>query len=334
MSTTLPLSLSCWDYDRTRRVMDGQIRPAGITLRTVTNPPEETFFDMLKWGMFDVAEMSLSSYVMSLFESPRPFVAIPVFPSRVFRHGAIYVRADSELTDPAQLQGKVVGIPEFQMTAAVWIRGILAEHYGLPLESVSYRTGGLHDAGRTEKVQLDLPDRLDVQPIPGDATLDEMLLSGELSAVYSARAPRSYDPESTSSNASRRLFADPEAEERAYFSRTGIFPIMHTLVIRREVYEENPWVARSLFNAFTQARDLAYEELAEVTALKGMLPWGVPQYEDVCRLMGPDFWSYGLEANRELLATFLRYSHEHGLSPRQLTPDDLFAPEACVPTLI
>ena len=334
MDTTLHLSLSCWDYDRTRRVLDGQVRPAGITLKALNHAPEETFFRMLRWREFDVAEMSLSSYVMTLFEDPAPFVAIPVFPSRAFRHGAIYVRGDSDIASPSDLRGRVVGIPEFQMTASVWIRGILADHYGVPAHEVSYRTGGLHDAGRTEKMRLDLPDRFDVRSIPADATLDRMLIAGEIDALYTARAPASFDPDVRTAAASRRLFDDPVAEERAYFARTGIFPIMHTLVVRREVYEANRWIARSLLDAFEEARDAAYAELSEVTALKGMLPWGVQMHEDVRRLMGEDFWAYGLEENRELLATFLRYSHEHGLSPRLLTPDDLFAPETHLATLI
>ncbi|GIH72405.1 substrate-binding domain-containing protein [Sphaerimonospora thailandensis] len=334
-ATPLVLSLACWDYDRTRRLLDGQVSVPGVTLQALIHPVEETFFRMLRWREFDISEMSLSSYVMSVFSDPKPFVAIPVFPSRAFRHGAIYVRGDSPLTQPNELVGATVGIPEYQMTASVWIRGILAEHYGVPVESISYRTGGLHDAGRTEKVRLQLPDHLDVRPAPEDRTLEQMLLAGELDALYSARAPRAFRPyDATGADSIRRLIKDPMREEQKFFEKTRIFPIMHTVVIKREVYEAHPWVARELFNAFCQARDLAYAELNEVTALKHMLPWGVQQAEEVRQLMGPDFWAYGLEPNRHVLETFLRYSYEQGLSPHVLQPEDLFAPETHANILI
>lgn len=330
----LELSIACWDYDRTRRVLDGEISARGIELHPLVLAPEETFFRMLSFGEFDVAEMSLSSYVMSLFAEEPPFIAIPIFPSRVFRHSAIYVRGDSEITDAAQLRGAVVGIPEYQMTASVWIRGILSDHHDVPASSVHYRTGGLHDAGRTEKLKLDLPEAFDVQPIKPDATLDGLLLSGEIDALYTARAPRSYVRDADDAAHSRRLFADPMAAEQAYFTASGIFPIMHTLVIRRDVYTKNPWIARSLQDAFTTAKNAAYAELSEVTALKHMHPWGAQMHEQSTDLMGSDLWPYGLAENRHTVETFLRYSHEQGLSPRRLAPEDLFAPEACSETLI
>lgn len=333
-ATPLALSLSCWDYDRTRRLLDGQIRVPGVTLHSLELPPEETFFRMLKWQEFDVAEMSLSSYVMSLFGDTPPFVAIPVFPSRAFRHGGIYVRGDSPLTDPAALAGTTVGIPEYQMTAAVWIRGILADRHGVPADSVAYRTGGLRDAGRVEKIRLRLPSEFDVRPIGGDRTLEAAVLEGELDALYSARAPLAFDPDSRSATSVRRLFADTVEVEQEYFAATQIFPIMHTVVIKRDVYEAHPWIARELFDAFVEARDAAYAELAEVTALKNMLPWGVQQYEQVRQLMGRDFWAYGLEPNAHVLKTFLRYSHEQGLSPRLLEPEEIFVPETHSTTLI
>jgi 4,5-dihydroxyphthalate decarboxylase len=333
-AAALTLSLSCWDYDRTRRLLDGQIRVPGITLHALTHAPEETFFRMLKWQEFDVAEMSLSSYVMTLFDESSPFVAIPVFPSRAFRHGGIYVRGDSPLTDPAALVGTTVGVPEYQMTASVWIRGILADRHGVPADSVAYRTGGLRDAGRSEKIQLRLPPAFDVRPIGAGRTLEAALLGGELDALYSARAPSAFHPEGHSANSVRRLFSDPMSAEQEYYEATRIFPIMHTVVIRRAVYEAHPWIARALFDAFVAARDAAYAELDEVTALKHMLPWGVQQHERVRQLMGNDFWAYGLEPNEHVLRTFLRYSHEQGLSPRAMEPEELFVPETHSSTLI
>lgn len=326
----LRLSFSCWDYDRVRAVQDGRIVPQGIDLTFLPNAPEETFFRMLKWREFDVAEMSLSSYVLSLFDDEPPFVAIPVFPSRVFRHGSIYLGPSTSASAPADLAGCTVGVPEYQITASVWIRGILAEHDGLPVDSVSYRTGGLHDAGRHEKVALDLPPNLDVRPIGPDETLDSLLVSGGIDALYSARAPRSFVP----GGPVRRLFPDPRTVEQAYFSATGVFPIMHTVVIRREVYEAHPWVARSLTDALATARDLVYPQLHEITALKSMLPWSVPEAESTVSLMGDDFWPYGIEPNWTTLETFLRYSHQQGLAKRLLTPEELFVPETHAATLI
>jgi 4,5-dihydroxyphthalate decarboxylase len=329
----LRLSLACWDYDRTRALQDGRVQADGIDLVPLVLPVEETFFRMLKYREFDVAEMSLSSYVLSTFGPTSPFVAIPVFPSRVFRHGSIYVSARSGITAPEQLAGRVVGIPEYQMTASVWIRGILADQYGVPAQSVRYRTGGLHDAGRTEKLALHLPPEFDVSPIAADQTLNDLLVAGEIDALYTARAPRAFsasDPDSPV----RRLFADPKASEQAYFAATGIFPIMHTVVIRREVYEADRWIARSLLTAFTEAKDLIYPQLQEITALKAMLPWSVNEAEATVELMGADFWPYGIEANRTTLDTFLRYSHEQGLAGRRLAPEDIFVPETSGTLLI
>lgn len=325
----LPLSFSCWDYDRVRAVQDGRVGAQGIDLTFLPNPPEVTFFRMLKWQEFDVAEMSLSSYVLSLFEDDPPFVAIPVFPSRVFRHGSIYLGPSTSASSPADLAGGTIGVPEYQITASVWIRGILAEHHGLPVDSVSYRTGGLHEPGRHEKVKLDLPPNIDVRPIGPLETLDELLVTGRLDALYTARAPYSFGESKV-----RRLFPDPRTVEQAYFADTGIFPIMHTVVIRRSVYEAHPWVARSLLDALTTARDLVYPQLHEVTALKSMLPWSVPEAEDTVSLMGPDFWPYGIDPNRATLETFLRYSYEQGLAKRVLAPEDLFVPETHEATLI
>jgi 4,5-dihydroxyphthalate decarboxylase len=329
----LQLSLACWDYDRTRALREGTVRAAGIDLTYLVMPPEYTFFRMLRFGEFDVAEMSLSSYVLTLSQDPPPFVAIPVFPSRAFRHGGIYVPAGGRVREPAGLAGGVVGVPEYQMTAAVWIRGILAEHHGVPADRVRYRTGGLHDPGRHEKVQLDLPDRFDVQPIAGGQTLDGLLRSNAIDALYSARSPRSFDPASADSPV-RRLFPDVRAAEERYARQTGIFPIMHTVVLRRAVYEQHPWVARSLLDAFTESKRLAYPELLEVTALKTMLPWGVLEAERTIELLGREFWPYGVEANRVTLEAFLRYSHDQGLAPRLWRPEDLFVPETLESTLV
>jgi 4,5-dihydroxyphthalate decarboxylase len=320
----LRLTMACWNYDRTRALIEGRIPVDGIDLTCLDLPVEETFFRMLRHREFDAAEMSLSSYVISLFEQPQPFIAIPVFPSRFFRHSCIYVHRDTGIREPKDLIGKRVGNPEYQLTACVWIRGILSEEFQVPAASVSYFTGGEEQPGRTEKVALSLPPEIRVEAIPADRTLSQMLASGDLDALYAARAPSSF---AHGAGSVRRLFEDCQAVETEYFRKTKIFPIMHTLVLRRALYEKYPWVARSLYKAFARAQREAYEDLYETAALKFMLPWLVRHAEDTRNLMGPDFWPYGLEPNLHVLRTFLRYSHEQGLSRRLLAPQDLFAPE-------
>jgi 4,5-dihydroxyphthalate decarboxylase len=319
----LKLTFGCWNYDRTRAVMDGTVRPDGIELNSLDMPVEETFFRMLRYREFDVAEMSLSSYMVSLFKDPKPFVAIPVFPSRFFRHSSIYVSARSGIEQPQDLIGKRVGNPEYQMTAPVWIRGILSDHYGVPVDGVTYVTGGEEEPGRPEKLKLDLPPNIVVERIGERQTLARMLADGEIDALYTARKPSSFNGDGRV----RRLFEDFVAVERAYYRATGLFPIMHTVAIRREVYEQNRWIAQSLFKAFVEAQRLTYQDLGETAALKAMLPWLHAHVEEARREMGDDFWPYGFDKNRNTLETFLRYHHEQGLSRRRLEPEELFAPE-------
>ncbi|MEA2358677.1 MAG: 4,5-dihydroxyphthalate decarboxylase [Solirubrobacteraceae bacterium] len=319
---TLRLSLSCGDYDRTRALKDGTVSPEGLALTYVALSPEETFFRMLHHREFDVSELSLSSYTIGLTSADPWLVAIPVFPSRMFRHTSIFVNRASGIERPEDLRGKVVGIPEYQVTAAVWIRGILAEHHDVPVDGVSYRTGALEDAARYEKLGFAPPDDVDVRPMEAGRTLSAALASGEIDALYTPRAPSCFlrgDP------AVGRLFGDDA--EAAYFAQTGIFPIMHTLAMPRELNARHPWIATSLYKAFVAARDLAYERLRETTALSAMLPFLPLNYERTTELMGADYWSYGLDANRHVLETFLRYHHEQGLSPRRVAPEELFAPQ-------
>ncbi len=319
----LNLTLACWNYDRTRALQDGSVTPDGIDLNYLDLPVEETFFRMVRHREFDVAEMSLSSYTVSLFKDPKPFVAIPIFPSRFFRHSCIYLSAKSGIKNPKDLIGRKIGVPEYQMTAPVWIRGILSDHYGVPVDSVTYWTGGEEEPGRPEKQKLNLPPNIKVNSIPEDRTLAQMLRAGEIDAFYTARKPSSFDGKHVT-----RLFENFVDVEKAYYQQTGMFPIMHTVAIKREVYEANRWIAQSLFKAFVEAQKKTYEDLKETAALKGMLPWFNAHVEEALDLMGPDFWAYGFEPNYKTLETFLRYHHEQGLSPRLLKPEELFAPEA------
>ena len=324
----LRLSFACWNYDRTRALLDGSVRPDGIDLNYLCLPVEETFFRMARHREFDVAEMSFSSYCVSLNKPDRPFVALPVYPSRFFRHSCIYVNASSGIREPKDLIGKRIASPEYQMTAPVWIRGILQDHYGVPVtnaDSEPYRFGGEEEPGRIEKLKLDLPPDIKLQAIGPTQTLSQMLADGDIDALYTARAPSSF---TRGDGRVRRLFENYAEIERAYWRDTGIFPIMHVMVMRREIYEANRWIAQSLTKAFYAAQQMAYDDLAETAALKSMLPWLVAHVEEARREMGADWWPYGLEPNRKALETFTRYHFEQGLSKRQLGLDELFAPES------
>jgi len=249
-----------------------------------------------------------------------------VFPSRAFRHSGIYVHSGAGVGSPQDLAGRRVGVAEYQLTANVWIRGILADFHDVPVSSVRYVTGGLHQSGRSEKVAIPpLPESVDVTACPEGRTLAGMLVTGEIDALYTPRVPRPYlagDPRV------RRLFPDARAAEESYYRQTRIFPIMHVVVIRREVYQRSRWLASSLVKAFTQARDLAFSGLDETAALPYVLPWVYQEIGRVRALMGGDYWSYGLgPANRTVLGTFLRYAREQGLAPDGIEPPDLFAPE-------
>jgi 4,5-dihydroxyphthalate decarboxylase len=321
----LKMTLGCWGYDRTNALKDGSVQADGIDLNFLDMSVEETFFRMLRHQEFDAAEMSMSSYTVTMFNEDRPFIAIPVFPSRVFRHSAIFVNADSNINEPKDLIGKRAGCPEYQMTAPVWIRGIMSDEYGVPVDSVHYMTGGEEEPDRPEKIKLNLPDNIKVEPIGPGKTLGTMLESGELDALYTARAPLSfYDKNSKI----KRLFENYTEVEREYYKKTDIFPIMHCVVIRRDVYEKNPWVAQSLLKAFTQSQQKTYNDISLTGSPMIMLPWIVSLIEEAKKTMGNDFWPYGFEKNREVIATFLRYHFEQGLSKRQLEPEELFAPES------
>jgi len=320
----LRLTLACWSYDRTRALSDGSVRPDGIDLVYLTQPVEETFFRMMRYREFDCSEMSLSSYVASLNSENSPFIAVPVFPSRFFRHSCIFVSAKSGVRKPQELKGKRIGVPEYQMTAPVWIRGILSDDYGVKVTDVEHLSGGEEEPGRDEKLKLELPSFIRIKAIGPAQTLSQMIAQGEIDALVTARAPSTF---TSKPEAVKRLFPNYVELEKEYYRRTRIFPIMHTVVIRRDVYAANPWVAQSLYKAFVAAKARAYELYDQTAALPAMVPWLVPQLEEARREMGEDWWPYGLEPNRGVLETFLRYHHEQGLSKRRFAPEELFARE-------
>jgi 4,5-dihydroxyphthalate decarboxylase len=328
----LRLTLACGDYDRTRPLVDGRVRPLGIDLTCLPMTIEEIFFRMARFREFDAAEMSLGSYLVSLSAGEdAPFVAIPVYPSRSFRHSGIYVHAGSGIERPEQLVGAAVGVAEYQLTANVWIRGILAEHYGVPVSAVRYRTGGLTRPGRPEKLAVSLPPGVEVAPIGPGQTLSDMLASGEIDALYTPRTPRSF---AGGHPKVARLFPDFRAVESAYWRQTGIFPIMHVVVIRADIYRRDRWVARSLLEAFAAARRIALTGLDETASLRYMLPWLPDDVASVRAVLGDDYWTYGLDGNEAALSAITRYAFEQGLTPRAYAPSELFVPEVLQDTVI
>jgi 4,5-dihydroxyphthalate decarboxylase len=320
------LTLACGDYDRTAGLAGdaGNLSADGLALHVLRLPPEEIFYRMLRYREFDAAEMSLSSYVASLGSGGGELVALPAFLSRAFRHGSIFVNRERGVVRPCDLIGARVGVPEYEMTAAVWIRGILADQFGVPVNGPRYWTGGLEEPGRTAKSALRLPAGVNVRAIPPGASLNRMLAEGEIDALYTARAPSAFvagDPRVA------RLFPDYAAQERRYFADTGVFPIMHTVVLRRDVYERDRWLARELAKLLERARDRAVERLRATVALAVTLPWLPQHVEETVELMGSQFWPYGVERNRQALTRFLRYAREQGITDQALAPEDLFAPE-------
>jgi 4,5-dihydroxyphthalate decarboxylase len=314
------LTLACGDYDRTLALELGQVRPAGIDLTYLRLPVEEIFWRMLRHAEFDAAEMSMSSYILRRSRGDESFIAIPVFTSRFFRHSCLWVNAESGIERPEDLKGKRIAVPEYQMTAAVWIRGFLQDDFGVKPSDVQWFQGGLEQPGRAEKQAIDVPG-VEIRAIAPDQTLSAMLGSGEVDALMGARTPSSYDGRRV-----RRLFPDYRAVEADYFRRTGIFPIMHAVVLRRDVLERHPWAARSLYDAFVAAKAHATARLANSVALGATLPWLVAEVEATRALMGDDYWPYGLEPNRAALSALVRYNFDQGLAARQLEPDELFVP--------
>jgi 4,5-dihydroxyphthalate decarboxylase len=323
----LRLTLACWPYDRTRALADGSVRLEGLDLVYLPLEVEETFWRQARFQEFDASEMSLSSYTKTLGSDKPPFIAVPVFPSRFFRHSCIFVSAKSGIRKPEDLKGKRVGVPEYQMTAPVWIRGILSDDFGVKVSDVEHFSGGEEEPGRVEKLKLDLPSHIRCSSIPETKTLSRMLADGELDALVTARAPSTFysEPDKV-----RRLFPDYVERERDYYRRTKIFPIMHTVVIRRDVYEANRWIAQALYKGFSLAKDKTLEELKQTHVMATMLPWQVANVEEARREIGEDWWPYGVEPNRKVLETFLRYHHEQGLSKRRFAPEEIFAPETLV----
>ncbi len=319
----LNLTLACEDYDRTRALLDGSIKPEGIDLTYLALPVEEIFWRMLRYEDFDIAELSMGAFLVAAAQGRRPFTAIPVFPSRTFRHRCFFVNSSSGIERPEDLRGKRVGVPEYTMTASVWLRGLLQHEYGVAPEEILWFQGGEEQPGRKDRVDFDLPSKIRLEVIPQDRTLNAMIESGEIDALMSPRMPSCF---LSGSQKVRRLFPDYKRVEMDYFRKTGLFPLMHLMVIRMGVYEKNPWVAQSLYKAFCEAKDLCFSKIYDSNVLRTSLPWTLADYEETRLLMGEDYWPYGFAAHRHGLETLQSYLLEQGLIKNSLDLEKLFAP--------
>ncbi len=309
----LKLTLACGRYDRTQPLIDGRVEPEGVDLTFIPLRPGETFWRMLNHGEFDVSEMSLSSYTILRSEGDTRFIAIPVFPSRVFRHSAVYLRADSKIETPQDLKGKRIGVADYQMTAAVWVRGFLMHEYGVAPEDVTWVIGR---PIRTIKP----PAGIRVEAMPPETTLREMLERGEIDALASVMIPK------TLGTKVRRLFRDPRQVERAYYEKTGIFPIMHTFVLKTHLYEANPWLAVSFYRAFCRARDIAYQWMYDTDALTVGLPWVIDEVETTRKIFGSQIWDYSIEGSRSTLEALVAHLDEQKLTRHRMKVEELFVP--------
>lgn len=309
-------------YDRTRRLYTGEVAPEGIRMRYLHTAIEDLFWRQGKYGEFDVAEYSVGAYLSTVDDPDRPFVALPVFPSRLFRHSSVYVRDDANVSEAADLNAGVIGTPEWSMTASLWMRGILGEHHGVDLASIRWRTGGLEEPGRQEKAPVTPPAYFDVSRIDDEDTLSEQLIRGELDGLITARAPRAFlqgDPRI------RRLWPDFRAVERAYFEATQIVPIMHVVVVKRSVLTAHPWVANNLVDAFERARKPVQRELIDTAVCTTSLIWESSYAEAEKDILGDPF-RCGVAENLAALQALLAYAHEQGFSERPLRLEDVFVP--------
>jgi 4,5-dihydroxyphthalate decarboxylase len=317
----LNLSVAIGDYDRNRPLIDGRVGIDGVDPVFMTLSPEEIFFRALRSQDFDICELSLSSFTLKTALGESPYVGVPAFVSKAFRHTSIYVRTD-RIKEPKDLKGKKVGVPEYQLTANVWARAILEDDHGVKPSDIHWIRGGIEEAGRPEKITIKLPAGVRLDNAPEGRTISDLLDKGEIDGFIAPRPP-------SIAHANPNvgwLFRDPAAAAKDYFKRTGIFPIMHLIGVRRTLAEKHPYLPAAVLKAFEQSKAAALTALSDTSATKVTLPFIEETLKATRELMGEDFWAYGVAPNRKTLEAFLRHHHAQGLSPRQLTPEELFHP--------
>lgn len=312
----LKLNLACGSYDRTRALMDGMVQIEGVELNYIPLGPSELFWRMLNNEEFDVSEMSLSSYTIMRSEGDHRFIALPVFPSRIFRHSCVYIHPGSGIRSPEDLRRKRVGVGDYQMTASVWARGFLQHDYGIKPEDMQWVMG-------TPVRKIRMPEGLSIESMEPGQSLDDLLESGDIDALISVVIPPAFI---AGSPGIRRLFPDYRKVERAYYERTKIFPIMHTVVMKSRLFEAEPWLPASVYKAFLQAKEINYRSLYDTNALKASLPWLIDELERLKEIFGDDIWNYSIEGSRPTLEAFVAYMDEQGLTRRKMTVEELFMP--------
>lgn len=321
MERKLPLTLAITHYEHVSDLTSGRVAVDGVDLNAQELQTEEIFFREIVYRDFDVSEISMAKYCSMRSQGDDSLIAIPVFPSRVPRHSAIYVRRGGPVSEPRDLTGKRVGIPEWAETALVYTRGALVHQYGLDLAAINWVQGGVNEAGRTEKVALKLPQGVSVTPVR-DKSLDAMLVSGELDAVMCAHPPDSF---TDGTGGIRRLFEDFITVEERYVRETGIFPIMHTVVVKNRVLDRDPWVAMNVFKAFEEAKRRSIERMLFIGVSHVPIPWCYERARQALDVFGKTYWPYGIEDNRTTLEAFLQYAFEQGICHRRLQPEEIFA---------
>ncbi|MGA8820341.1 MAG: ABC transporter substrate-binding protein [Xanthobacteraceae bacterium] len=319
----VPITIACGNYDRTRAIRDGRVKVEGCDVTYLPMYPEEIFHRAFKFQEFDVSEISFSSYIRTVSAGTAAYIGVPAFVSRIFRHSGIYVRKGAGIEKPEDLRGKRIGLPEYQITAVVWMRGMMQHEYGVKPSEIHWRSGGQEQAGREERTPLKPIPGLDLKAIPHDKTLVGMLRDGELDALFTARAPSSFlagEPHIA------RLFPDTRKAEVACYKKTKLFPIMHLIGIRKSLAEKYPWLATSVYKAFCEAKALAMIDLRDVNALMVTLPWLEAETHETAAIMGDDFWKYGIDENRPDIEALAQYIHEQGLADRKVKIEELFHP--------
>ncbi len=318
----LRLSLACGPYDRTEALRTGIVRPEGIDLTYIPiQSPPEIFARMVASNAFDASEMSCAHALIRKGQGEFPYIALPVFPSRMFRHGYIFVNTAAGIRSPKDLEGKRVGVPEYSQTAAVWIRGLLQHEYDVALETIRWFSGGVNAPGRPD-VLVNTPDAEVSITRVSDRSLSDLLAEGAIDALIGARRPAAFGRNPKV----QRLFPKYRELEQEYYRRTGLFPVMHTLVIQESLYRRHPWIAESLYKAFEEAKDWCLAQMQFSSAARYTLPWLHAELEEMAEIFGPDPWPYGFAANQKVLTTLVDYLVEQRLLRRALALDELFVP--------
>ena len=318
----LQLSIAMGDYDRTRALLDGSVQIDGVSPVCMTLSPEETFFRAFRGVEFDISELSFSSYLVKASKGESPYIAVPVFLSRAFRHTSIWVRKD-RIKKPEDLKGKRVGVPEYQLTANVWARAILQDDFGVSPADMHWVRGGIDTPGRPEKIKLQLPADVRLENAPEGVTISDMLDRGDIDGFIAPRPPSGAALHNPNVG---WLFDDPTATAKDYYRRTGVFPIMHVVGVKKELAAAHPWLPGAVLKAFTQAKAVALEKLADTSATKVTLPFVEEQLKAARDAMGDDYWAYGVAASRRTLETFVRHHFAQGLSARLMSVDEIFHP--------